>query len=250
MRSDPWDEIAVRYNEIFGNEGDYSHKHIIYPAITDELGNVEGKMVIDLGCGTGTFTNNPFLKNAEKVLGVDSSKKMLEIARTNAPIHVSFVRANIEKSLPFPDQSFDKVISIMVLHTVEYLNDAISELSRIMKNSGESLIVVPHPSFVNNFRSIDNLDTSKYLTSQHAIFCWKQITDFCDSPTPFITRSFTEYSEAFSIHNLTIAKIIEPSIRDSGLDELDDIRTREVFRRLQEQPNFVIFKLKKAYVET
>jgi putative methylase len=49
-----------------------------------QLGDIENKIVLDLGCGTGIFSVGAFLTGAEKVIGIDIDKNIIEIARDYA----------------------------------------------------------------------------------------------------------------------------------------------------------------------
>ena len=63
-------------------------------------GDIEGKFVIDLGCGTGIFSIGCALLNAKKVVGIDIDEKMIEIARVEAEklnVDVEFFSMDIEE---------------------------------------------------------------------------------------------------------------------------------------------------------
>ncbi len=64
----------------------------------------EGR-VVDIGCGTGYLTR--LLRG--RVVAVDQSAEMLELARTRVP-DADFVRADVPP-LPFPDGAFDLAFS-------------------------------------------------------------------------------------------------------------------------------------------
>jgi putative methylase len=48
------------------------------------LGDIQGKVVIDLGCGSGIFSIGSSLLGAKKVIGVDIDPEALDVARKNA----------------------------------------------------------------------------------------------------------------------------------------------------------------------
>lgn len=106
-----------------------------------------GSRVLDIGSGTGHLAN--FLTNKGfTVVGLEPSKNMLQFARQNFP-QIQFVEG-VSNELPFPDASFDLVISIEVMR---YLHPAdiaktYSEVNRVLKKDGYFFV-----SHVNRFSS-------------------------------------------------------------------------------------------------
>ncbi|MBN2602884.1 MAG: methyltransferase [Candidatus Thermoplasmatota archaeon] len=49
-----------------------------------KFGDVEGKNVVDLGCGTGIFSVGAYVLNAKSVVGFDCEKECIEIAKKHA----------------------------------------------------------------------------------------------------------------------------------------------------------------------
>lgn len=49
-----------------------------------QLGDIENKIVLDLGCGTGIFSVGAFLTGAKKVIGIDIDNNIIDIARNYA----------------------------------------------------------------------------------------------------------------------------------------------------------------------
>lgn len=104
-----------------------------------------GERVLDAGCGTGEYSL--MLAGAGfTVTGVDYSPGMLARARTKiakAPQGaLSFHQADLDKPLPFPDGSFDHVISISVVSFTPRPAFTCSELARVLKPDGSLLLVV------------------------------------------------------------------------------------------------------------
>lgn len=52
--------------------------------LAHSLGDIEGKKVVDLGCGTGIFALGAKLLGAKEVIGIDIDEKAVEIAKENA----------------------------------------------------------------------------------------------------------------------------------------------------------------------
>jgi cyclopropane fatty-acyl-phospholipid synthase-like methyltransferase len=105
-----------------------------------------GQRVLDLGCGTATLTI--LVKQAQpgaEVVGGDADPQVLEIGRTKAAkagVSITLDHA-MAQQLPYPDQSFDRVVSSLMLHhlTTENKQRALSEVYRVLKPGGELHIV-------------------------------------------------------------------------------------------------------------
>src|SRR3954466_4228186 len=72
--------------------------------------------LLDVGCGTGNYAAELSERCGCRVSGVDPSAAMLENASEATPWEALFVGA--AESLPFPDATFDVVISTDVIHHV------------------------------------------------------------------------------------------------------------------------------------
>jgi len=74
-----YDKIAKEYAE--DTERRLSRRFIYNPRFLEFVGDVRGKDILDLACGSGHFTRKLRQKGARKVIGVDLSKEMIRIAR-------------------------------------------------------------------------------------------------------------------------------------------------------------------------
>ena len=98
--------------------------------------NVQNKNVLDLGCGPGVLLSD-MAPRATKVIGVDTSHKMIEEARITHQKNkkISFLEARLEE-LPVKNNSADAVVASMVLHHVSNPPLVLQEASRILKEKG------------------------------------------------------------------------------------------------------------------
>ena len=102
----------------------------------------DGEKVLDLGCGNGRLLEILQDKKIEYI-GVDSSRKLIEIAKEKHP-NFQFLVADA-LSLPFLENSFDKVFSISVFHHIpseELRLQFLKEIKRILKPKGILILTV------------------------------------------------------------------------------------------------------------
>lgn len=108
------------------------------------LGSLQGLSMLDVGCGTGT-TDQFLVPRVRTLHGVDISEEMLAKARRNVP-KAAFSWYDGEK-LPFPDESFDVVTAMCVLHHVPMSRryKVISEMARVTRSGGVVAIFEHNP---------------------------------------------------------------------------------------------------------
>lgn len=108
--------------------------------IQDEIGSAKNLRVLDLGCGSGAFTQY-LLRLGGEVFASDICYDLIK--RVSKPEKIRIVTADIE-SLPFADSSFDIVIFSGVLHHLPVLSMAIKEAYRVLKNNGRCFSYDPN----------------------------------------------------------------------------------------------------------
>jgi SAM-dependent methyltransferase len=109
------------------------------------LGNARNLRVLDLGCGSGLNSLMLAFRGAH-VVGVDISADLLRQAQTRfavnaAPEDPRFV-ASSAHALPFPDDSFDLVVGIAILHHLD-LPLVRNEVHRVLRPGGRAIFQEP-----------------------------------------------------------------------------------------------------------
>jgi len=106
-----------------------------------------GESVLDVGCGTGSLAiaAKRQVGDAGSVQGIDASPEMIARARHKAKkagLDIDFAEASAE-SLPFPDATFDVVLSTVMLHHLRKSARAVAvaEMRRALKPGGRLLVV-------------------------------------------------------------------------------------------------------------
>ena len=132
-----FDSIAGKYDSWYlkpiGRYADDVEWHCIKELLPDERG-----LVLDLGCGTGLYTER-LRSMGFDVISLDYSMEMLRVAKKK--IAGEFIRGDAV-SLPFRDSSFDGIVAITSFEFFPDPEKAIEEMKRVTKSGGFIIVGV------------------------------------------------------------------------------------------------------------
>ena len=118
-----------------------ARKHLI-----KDLSKHKNKKFADLGCGEGYLARKLIKAGGAKVVGIDISKKMINLAKKKQNKKTTFFRGNIIKTR-LKSKSFDISYSTFVFNYLKkkQILLALKEMRRITKKNGIIVFTVPHP---------------------------------------------------------------------------------------------------------
>jgi ubiquinone/menaquinone biosynthesis C-methylase UbiE len=134
-----FDDWPDRYEKWFTTPIGSLVKRVEWELILDFLRPAPGDLILDAGCGTGIFTMD-MLSCGARVVGLDLSLSMVRRAGEKAcgsPLRI--LSADIVH-LPFPENSFDKAVSITALEFIPDGQKAVRELFRVTRRGGTVVI--------------------------------------------------------------------------------------------------------------
>jgi SAM-dependent methyltransferase len=131
-------------------------------------GDLLGRRVLDVGCGTGTFAG-ALAERGGKVWGVDPTPEMLERARSSYP-RLRFKDGRAE-SLPFKSSWFERVVVRLALHLFDRPR-AFAEIVRVLVPGGRVALATFDPARFDDywlsgfFPSLAGLDRARFPTAE------------------------------------------------------------------------------------
>jgi len=129
-----FNKISGRYDDWYrtktGRYVDRTEKWLVFSMLRTKSGRA-----LDLGCGTGNYTLE-LKRRGFDVIGLDASDGMLRIARSKG---LNCIKGDAY-ALPFPDESFDLVLSVTMFEFIHEPEKVVREIHRVLRPDGEVLI--------------------------------------------------------------------------------------------------------------
>jgi SAM-dependent methyltransferase len=149
-----------------------------------------------------------------KVVGVDFSKKMIELARqeeTKEKLNIRYYALDACSLKEFPSNYFDIVTCFMSLQDIEHYEEAIAEVARVLKNKGRFVFSIPHPCFETITLNGKRASASeRYCGIVKYLIHW----DMKRLSKPFLTspfhRALTDYFSVINKNKLFVSRLVEP----------------------------------------
>ena len=162
--------LAPRYDELRHAEPELRAE--VFELLV-RAGDLGGRRVLDVGCGTGTLVTWLAEHAAARVWGVDLSPEMLAVAREKVPAGVGLKEGRAE-ALPFKDGWFERVVMMLVLHHVDRAV-ALAEIHRVLDEEGRLAVATFAPAQFDEyylggyFPSIAALDHARFGTPEQLV---------------------------------------------------------------------------------
>jgi SAM-dependent methyltransferase len=144
------------------------------------LGNVAGKRVLDLGCGTG-LAAAVFAQQGAHVIGLDPSPELLTAARRHAGhahVKVEFHLGDLADLAFMRADSVDLVFSAWAIGGAPDLNRVFRQVHRVLKQGSPFVFSMPHPAY----DIIDDDDPEQPLLIRRSYFDRSPVDDSGETP--------------------------------------------------------------------
>ncbi|MHC5109796.1 MAG: class I SAM-dependent methyltransferase [Planctomycetota bacterium] len=203
------------------------------PAMYSLLPNVNGRRVLDAGCGPGVYAEELVSRGA-RVVACDVSERMLELAAHRLDGTVDLRCVNLEQPLSmFADAEFDLVIALLSLDHIADWRPLFAEFVRILKPGGQFLYSCSHPFF-----EADYFDTKEYFNVEHVEYLWTGFGKTVSMPT--YRRSLEAVIEPLLHVGFVLERMHEP--RPTSEFEAAD---PERYKSLMHRPSFLCVRARK-----
>ncbi|HSS22173.1 MAG TPA: methyltransferase domain-containing protein [Pyrinomonadaceae bacterium] len=119
--------------------------------------------ILDLGCGTGRFSETLAAHFAAQVIGIDPSQKMLEQAeKKKVDVRVRYEQGHAE-SIPLPDGSVDLIFMSMSFHHFEDPAQAARECRRVLRRGSLAFLRGGSRDRISSYACVDFFPASRSI---------------------------------------------------------------------------------------
>jgi SAM-dependent methyltransferase len=204
------------------------------PAMTSLLPPVEGKRVLDAGCGPGVYTEWLVTRGAE-VVGIDVSHRMVELAGERLGDKAVVHCRDLGRPLDFlADSSFDLVISALALDYVRDWLPVFREFFRVLRDGGRFVFSVGHP-FDEFF---DHHPGGNYFDLEPVDYEWRGFGSAVR--VPYYRRSLSAMLDPLLEAGFVLERLLEPR----PVAEFQDHDPAD-YDKLMRRPGFICFRARK-----
>lgn len=213
------------------------------PVMVSLLPDLKDKTVLDLGCGFGEHCIHYAREGAKKVIGIDISEKMLEIAETeNGHPNITYIHMPME-DIAVLDGTFDLVVSSLAIHYVEDFTSLVKSVYSLLDKSGIFVFSQEHPlttSYCGGDRwTRDEKGKKRYLNlANYGIEGERESAWFVDNVKKY-HRTFGTVINTLTDSGFIIEKVVEPLPTKEILDKYPE------YIDLFHKPDFMLVRARK-----
>ena len=214
------------------------------PAMRKLLPDLNGKSVLDLGCGYGHNCIDFVNRGATRVVGIDISEKMLDVAKEES------VNAKIEyRNMSMTDisnlnETFDFIYSSLAFHYVKDFDAFAKDMYSVLNAGGQLLFSQEHPIITStvdgagHFNKDENGEKVSYTFSNYNQPGERKIHWYVDGVIKY-HRTFSNIINALAKAGFVIEEVCEPVPEDRVIEKVPAWIKEYI------KPNFLIVKAKK-----
>ncbi|WZY00003.1 class I SAM-dependent methyltransferase [Bacillus sp. FSL W7-1360] len=238
-----WNGFAQAYAAMQTEQGDKGREWLLNPTILFLIGDVKGKRVLDAGCGEG-YLSRIFCKNGAEVTAVDYSTNMIEIAKERTPetLVINYRQGNCEDLSFLRAESFDCIVSNMVIQDLADDEKAFQEMYRLLVAGGTFVFSILHPCFATPEYGWERGEDGEILHWKVDKYFYEGAyeQDFGEKENMlFFHRTLTSYMSRLIGTGFVLEGLIEPKPSKEMIEAHPSAVSK--LRR----PNYIVFKLKK-----
>ncbi len=224
---DSWSGFTNEDLVNFGDDGDTARSNLIDPAVFDLVGDIQGKTILDAGCGNG-YLSRKLARRGATVTGIEPATTLFNYClekEAQEKLGIMYLQQDLSELRS--NTQFDQVLLINVLMDIPDYKTALQRCIATLKPGGEIIISILHPAFPgfeNDWSALGHVEISEYFKAEPV----KQKYGY------FFPRPLSTYINDLISMGCIIARVVEPQLPGAAVES----RNKHV-------PQFLIIKATK-----
>lgn len=251
-----WDDNAETWSRHVRAGYDEYRILVNNPAFFGLVGDVQGRKILDAGCGEG-YNTRLLADQGAFMTGIDLSTRMIDLAKMEEQKHPRGIRyetASFASLAVFENGEFDGIVSSMALMDGPFYDEAVREFGRLLRPGGFVVFSITHPCFArgdsewirdSSGQEIE-LRLTDYFKREMVEERWKfgAAAAGGDEAEPFrvcyFNRTLEDYINPLCKTGFILEAIVEPRPGDEAC------RIRPSLRKHQRIPHTLMLRAKMA----
>jgi len=225
-----WSATPREFLASLDPDGGFAKRYLINPTVFRLLGDIDGKRILDAGCGQG-YLSRLLAERGATVVGVEPAKSLFDYAlerELELGQSICYVQADLAS---LPDLgTFDAVIASMVLCAIPDWPPAMRACVEALVPGGLFIVTLNHPCFeglAGSWAERGHLKVDRYLHDYEIV--GPHGTDF--------HRPLALYLNRLTTLGCRLVELVEPGLSPDALTDNDAGPGAEAYLEL---PNFVV----------
>ncbi|MFM2614863.1 class I SAM-dependent methyltransferase [Vibrio campbellii] len=229
MKQEMYTTYAKQYD--LAAQDNLYNAHFERPNTLELVGDVAGKKVLDLGCGSGIYAQILLERGATSVTCIDAAQEMIDIVKDKLGDSVNAYAQNLALGLPEEaNAQYDLVICPLMVHYIEDLRPLFNDIQRVLKPGGQFVFSTHHP-----FADFECSTSDNYFEKERIEDVWDTIGK--PVSVAFYRRSLQDITDAITGSNMAVLAVSEGKVNE----KIREI-SQEHYQRLATYPNFIFIK--------
>lgn len=209
------------------------------PVIMELIGSVQGKRILDLGCGDGALGRDSHINGCVSYLGIEGSQNMVAVAKeTLAGTNGEAIHSSLE-NWDYPTAAFDLVVSRLVLHYIDNLDALFANIHRALVDNGQFVFSAEHPLITSTDKGWQGGPRQDWVIDNY-FDTGERVTNWMGGNVRKYHRTLEDYFRIIQSAGFTVERLRE------GQPQRENFLTGETYQRRKRIPLFLILSLRKV----
>lgn len=208
-----YDQFADAYAQSYAeprSDGFHFNLDLAIPRLLEVIGSVDGLTVLDAGCGEGILSRS-LPNTAARIVGIDIVPQFIAYARQrDLTQSITYEVHDLSMPLPHYENTFDLIVSSLVLNDVPNYIGFIKTLSSLLKTNGRIVL-----SFNNPYSALLREKVDNYFDSE-------AVHQYAFGPVTYFHRRMEDYCRAFQQAGLALRCLYDVQMTEGMVAQLPE----------------------------